>query len=275
MYLNKILDISLWHIKDYNFTVAKMLILFGFWILVWIILMLLKKAIFKYPRIQEAKRYSIYSLFKYFTIFFAIIISLQIIGFNTTLLLAGSTALLVGLGMGIQNLFSDYISGLILLLDSSIKVDDVLDIEGLVCKVLEINLRTTQVITREDKYIVVPNTDLTRKHIINWTHGKVDSRFDVSVGVDYGSDVYKVKKLMTECALAHPKVAKKPAPFVRFNNFGDSSLDFTLYFWTENVFRVPNIQSELRFAICDSFRANNISIPFPQRVLHIPQNEKI
>jgi small-conductance mechanosensitive channel len=107
---------------------------------------------------DEAKKYSIFSLFTYFFYTICIIIGLQILGFDITLLLAGSAALLVGLGLGIQNLFSDYISGIIILFDNSIKVGYVIEVNQLVCQVQEIKIRTSQVLTRDDKYIIIPNT---------------------------------------------------------------------------------------------------------------------
>lgn len=266
--MNEIMNYSILEINDKSFTIGKLLLLILFIVLVILLLKLFKRAIYKFSKIEDSKKYSIYSLVKYFTIFFALIIALQIAGFDMTLLIAGSTALFVGLGLGIQNLFSDYISGLIILFDSSIKVGDVLDVEGLVCRVLEINLRTTQVVTRDDKYILLPNTDLTRKRIINWTHQQVDSRFDVSVGVDYGSDIEVVMNIMKLCATKIEMINRTPEPFVRFKEFGDSSLQFTVYFWTSKVFRVENIQSQLRCNIFKAFKEQGINIPFPQRVIH-------
>jgi len=175
-------------------------------------------------------------------------------------------------GLGLQNLFSDFVSGIIILIDSSIKVNDVIDINGLVCEVREINLRTTLVLTRDDKFILLPNTLLTKNELINWTHSISSSRFEVSVGVDYSSDIDLVMKVMKEVCEQQEGVLNVPAPFVRFNDFGDSSLLFTVYFWCENVFRVENIKSQIRHDLFYKFRQHNISIPFPQRVVHMSPN---
>lgn len=209
---------------------------------------------------------------KYFIIVLAVGISLQILDFNLSVLIAGSAALLVGLGLGLQNLFSDYVSGIIILFDSTVKVGDVIEINGLVCKVEEINLRTTTVLTRNDKYIILPNTDLTRNQLINWTHSDIASRFEVNVGVDYSSDVKLVMKILFEAAINQPGVLKNPKPFTRFTDFGESSLNFSIIFWSEDVFRVENIKSELRVKIFDKLNENNITIPFPQRVVHTKQS---
>ncbi len=258
--------------NDVSFTLTSLISLLVFWIGLLTFLYIVKKLIKRYKKIDKSKQYSIIALLRYFVLFIGFVVSLQFIGLDTTILVAGSTALLVGLGLGIQNLFSDYISGIIILFDSSIKVNDVLDVDGLVCKVLEINLRTTKVVTRDDKYILLPNTDLTRKHIINWTHQTVDSRFEINVGVDYSSNPEQVMHIMIQCAAENPKINKEPKPFVRFNDYGESSIAFTLYFWTADVFRVGNIQSELRTAIFKAFKTNGIQIPFPQRVVHTPNH---
>lgn len=232
----------------------------------------IKRAFLRNERIDLGKRYSLFNLTRYIIILIAFFWSLDILGMQLTLLLGGSAALLVGIGMGLQNLFSDFVSGVILLVDSSIKVGDVIDVDGLVCQVSKINLRTTQVLTRDDKYILLPNTLLTKNRIINWTHIRSSSRFDVSVGVDYSSDIDLVMKLLKDACEEQPGVEKTPAPFVRFNDFGDSSLDFTVYFWSTNIFRVENVKSEIRKTIFRKFQENNVDIPFPQRTLHFHEN---
>lgn len=239
------------------------------WIfLIGIFLKIIKSVVYKSSRFDDAKRFSIYTLSKYIVIVFSFIIGLHLIGFNVSLLLAGSAALLVGFGLGMQNLFSDYISGLIILIDSSIKVGDILEIKGLVCMVQEINLRTTTVFTRDDKCIILPNTDLTRNQLINWTHGEVTSRFDVSVGVDYSSDIDLVMSVMERTAEKIDKIKTDPKPIVRFQEFDDSSLNFTIYFWSDEIFRIENIKSDYRVLLFKAFNDEKIIIPFPQRVIH-------
>ncbi len=231
----------------------------------------IKKAIYRASRIDIAKKYAIYSLIKYVLLVVTVFAGFQILEFDITILLGGSAALLVGFGLGIQSLFSDFVSGIILLIDSTVKVNDVIDIDGLICRVQEINLRTTTVLTRDDKYIIVPNADLTRNQIINWTHSDLASRFEVSVGVDYSSDVNKVMTILQEAIEQQDGILKNPPPFVRFTDFGDSSLDFSVFFWSEEVFRVENMKSEIRVRIFNLFSKNGIQIPFPQRVVHLRQ----
>jgi small-conductance mechanosensitive channel len=270
--MEEILNYKLLTIGDFQLRIGSLIVLFSFWIVVFFALRIIKKSINRITRFDESKRFSIYSLIKYFIYVIVAVTSLQIIGFNLSVLMAGSAALLVGLGLGIQNLFSDYISGIIILFDSSVKVNDVIEVNGLVCQVLEINLRTTTVKTRDDKYIILPNTDLTRNQLINWTHNELASRFEVSIGVDYSSDINLVMKTLQEAAIEQKGILNKPKPFVRFADYGDSELKFTIHFWAEDVFRVENTKSELRVLIFEKFKMQKIAIPFPQRVIHIKQN---
>jgi small-conductance mechanosensitive channel len=270
--MNEILTYTLFQSGHFNMTVSSILSLIVFIFTTLILLKIIKKGIYKTQKIDIAKKYSIYSLLKYFVLVFAVIFGLQFLGFNLSVLVAGSAALLVGIGLGLQNLFSDFVSGIVLLVDSSVKVNDIIDTNGLVCIVKEINLRTTTVLTRDDKYIILPNTDLTRNQIINWTHSDLSSRFEVNVGVDYSSDVSLVLQVLQDAVDQQEGVQKDPKPFIRLSGFGNSSLDFSVIFWSENVFRVENIKSEIRIRILKLFKENNITIPFPQSVIHFDES---
>ena len=267
--MNEILNYTLIETGKHNIRVSNIIGLVLLTIATALIIYLLKRIIYRTQKIDVAKKYALFQLTKYFIVVIAIVIGLEILSFNISILLAGSAALLVGLGLGIQNLFSDFVSGIVILIDGTIKVNDIIEVNGIVCKVQEINIRTTTVLTRDDKYIIIPNTDYTQKHIINWTHSDISSRFEITVGVDYSSDIHTVMKIMENVAREQQYVLKNPKPFVRFNDYADSSLIFTVYFWSDEVFRVENIKSEMRIKIFDAFKASNVTIPFPQRVVHI------
>lgn len=262
--LSKTLDIKI-------LTIIELMVIIA---VTFLLLYLIKKAIYKSRHLDIGKKYSLNNLIRYIIIIIALGWILQTLGFNLKIILAGSAALLVGVGLGLQNLFSDFVSGIILLADSSIKVNDVIDVNGLVCEVREINLRTTLVLTRDDKFILLPNTLLTKNELINWTHSITSSRFEVSVGVDYSSDIDLVMNIMKEVCEQQDGILNVPEPFVRFNDFGDSSLLFTVYFWCEHVFRVENIKSQIRHDLFNRFRQQGIGIPFPQRVLHVQKDER-
>ena len=220
--------------------------------------------------IDEGSLYSIFQIIKYFLWIIAFGFILNILGFNLTLMIASSAALLVGLGLGIQNIFNDYISGILILIEHNVKVGDIMEIENeKVGRVLTIGLRTSKIKTRDDIIVIIPNSKLISENTINWTNMTGKARFHVNVGVAYGSDTDLVKKTLLYCAAQNKDVENKPEPFVRFNDFGDSSLDFQLFFWTSKMFFVENIKSDMRFVIDNEFRKHGIQIPFPQRDVHI------
>ncbi len=221
-------------------------------------------------QIERGKSRSIYLIVKYFIYIIAISLFIESLGFNITILIASLSALLIGLGLGIQHIFNDLISGFIILFDRSIKIGDVVEIKDeLVGKVAKINLRTSIVITRDDVEVIIPNSKFTGENITNWTHNSAMSRFNIVIGVAYGSDVRLVESLLIQAAKSHELISLKTAPpTVHFVNFGDSSLDFRLMFYSEDNFRIERIKSDLRFEIDKLFRENNISIPFPQTDVH-------
>ncbi len=267
--MKEFFDYTLFHIDKYELKVISILLVILLIIVVKIVLWLIKKSINSASGIEVSKKYAVYNLVKYVIVVFSIIAAFQILGFNFTLLLGGAAALLVGIGLGLQNIFSDFISGIILLLESKIKINDIVEVDGLLCRVSDINLRTTTVLGRDDKYIILPNSLLTKNSVINWTYTAVASRFNVTVGVGYTSDIKLVKTLLQKIIDNQTGSLKSPSPFVRFEDFGDSYLLFSIYFWSEDVYGVENIKSEIRTKIFEAFVANNIDIPLPQRVLHI------
>lgn len=240
-------------------------------VLIWTLRRIFKKRIYPKPNIDIGKSHTIFQLLKYFIWITTILLILQTIGIKVTFLLAGSAALLVGLGLGLQEIFRDIVSGLILLFERNMKINDVVEVDQEIGKIKEIGFRTTKIETRDNIIHIIPNSKFITGDVVNWSHIQKLTRFNVDVGVAYGSDVRLVEKVLHDCAISHKKVAKKPIPFVRFTDFGDSSLDFQLFFWTDDSFFVENIKSDLRFEIDKNFREQKIQIPFPQRDVHIIQ----
>ena len=220
--------------------------------------------------IDEGGRYTIVQLSKYFIYTIAFVIAIQGLGINITFLIAGSAALFVGIGFGLQSILGDVFSGVILLFDGSIKVGDVVEMPSEeICKVEHIFIRTSQLKTLDGKIIIVPNSNLTKDNVINWSISEKVTRFHVSVGVAYGSDTQKVKDILYQCSLKHPHVEKRRDITVILEDFGDYSLQFKVFFWARKTWEILNIKSDIRFAIDQAFRQNNIKIPYPQRDLHI------
>ncbi len=272
-----LIEISGYVLTPYNITIA-----LAIFFIIWISLKIIKKILFTrtVKRIDKGTVSSIFLLIKYFLWVIGVIIILQTIGVNITYLIASSAALLVGLGLGIQQIFNDVVSGLFLLFEGNVKVGDIVqfndisDTEKIVATVRQINLRTSKVESRDNVIIIVPNSKLISENVINWSAIDKKTRFKIEIGVAYGSDVMNVKNILLKVADRHPKVSKTPPPFVRFSDFGNSSLQFQLFFFTLESFRVKNIKSDLRFSIYEEFAKNNITIPFPQQDIYIKELPK-
>lgn len=190
-------------------------------------------------------------------------ISVMGISLNNLALVAG--ALSVGIGFGLQTIVSNFVSGLILLVERPVKVGDYVRVGDSTGFVRRINVRSTELETFERSTIIVPNSDLLSQAVINWTLKDTIGRVDVTVGVAYGSDVQKVQDLLLTCAHNHGEVTNRPAPFVLFRDFGDSALIFELRAFLYDVSRQLRVGSDLRLAIEKCFREAGIEIPFPQR----------
>jgi small-conductance mechanosensitive channel len=235
---------------------------YGFWLLNRILMR--SKAGEHY---DEGRRYTILQISKYIIYTVVIVIALETVGVKVTALLAASTALFVGLGLGLQDAFKDLSSGVIILIERTLTVGDIIQLENQIGKVEAVGLRTTTVRTRDDILIIVPNSKLTNETVINLTHSEETTRFSLQVSVAFGSDTEKVAKILYEIAVKHPQADDKEEPLVLLKDFGDSALIFELNFYTRDLFFVEKIKSDLRFAIDKEFYNNQIIIPFPQRTV--------
>lgn len=272
--MNEFLDYVLVGFNNYKLTVGNLvtvvLILFITKILLWFFKRFMNKKLSS--EAEKGQRQAIIQLVKYIAWITATILCFQAAGIQISFLLAGSAALLVGIGLGLQQTFNDFISGFILLVDHTIKVGDVIEIDGWVARVEHIGIRTSNLISRDDISVIVPNHRITGQNVINWSHSTTEARFHISIGVAYGSDEVLVKKLLLEAVSDNSNICSQPTPIVRLEEFAASSINFKLLFWTKEVFRVENIKSDLRFLVLEKFREKGISIPFPQLDVHLKQS---
>ncbi|MCM4173997.1 mechanosensitive ion channel protein MscS [Arenibacter sp. TNZ] len=269
--LSKILDFNLISIGDYKIKVYSLVVILLISLVTKVILRLIKKALYrknKGANFDTANTYALYQIIKYVIWIIAIGLILESVGIKFTLLLAGSAALLVGVGLGLQQTFNDIISGIILLSEKSIRINDILEIDGDIVEIQEIGLRTSRGLNRNDISIIIPNSLITTNKVINWSHQKKKTRFRINVGVAYGSDVDLVIKILEESVLEHPDFKDGKTIEGRFMNFGNSSLDFEVLFFSENVFRIEKVKSDIRKIINRKFSENKIVIPFPQMDVH-------
>lgn len=267
------IDLEVWHIGHRRIYVGGLLGAGVVLLSTWIAVKIARRGILK-PRIiinkiDKKRRISIFLISKYLGWVISILIALKVMGFDITLLIFGSTAVLIGLGLGLQNIFKDFVSGLFLLFEGSLKIGDIIEADGVVGRVKEINLRSSEVVSQDDVTIVIPNSKFVAEKVVNWSMDNELVRFNIKVGVAYGSDVEKVIECLEEAMIENENVVDEPKPFVRFTNFGDSALEFEMIFWSKFGFVIDNVKSDLRREVYKKLTKNGLAIPFPQRDIHV------
>lgn len=273
--LKEIADFTLVKWSKYSITIGDVVLIMLLVVFLVTFLRLLRyflTRLEKRGRIDKGRSNSVYQIIKYIVLVVAIVSTLQAIGIQISILLAGSAALLVGLGLGLQDTFNDIVSGLILLIEGNLQVGDIIEVDSMIGRVNEIKLRTSEIVTRDGVNIIVPNHKFVTDNVINWSHNKKPSRYRVSVGVAYKSDVVQVQQILYSCVKELSGTVldvEEYKPIVRLSDFGESSIDFDILFWSYNYFKSEGMCSDLRFIIAKKFAENKIEIPFPQRDLHI------
>ncbi|MGF1593788.1 MAG: mechanosensitive ion channel domain-containing protein [Kiloniellaceae bacterium] len=206
--------------------------------------------------------------FGYIGVILAAVFGISALGIDLSNVALIAGALSVGIGFGLQAIVSNFVAGIILLIERPVKVGDWVKVGDNEGTVRRITVRSTELMTFQRASVIIPNSDFISTPVVNWTHKDHFGRIEVAVGVAYGSDVEKVRRVLLDCAQRHERVLTSPEPQVLFLRFGDSSLDFELRCFTNEVSYRLAISSDLRFAIDAAFRESGIEIPFPQRVIH-------
>ena len=228
-----------------------------------------KKILVKYG-IEAGTSLSIASIIQYVIIVIGSMVILQSSGIDLSTLGFLVGALGIGIGFGLQNITSNFISGVIILLERPIKVGDRIDVGNLAGNVIKISTRATTIITNDNINVIVPNSEFINSKVINWSLTDRRVRLNVPIGVSYNEDPERVRKILLEVARENKFVLEDPVADVLFEAFGDSSLNFNLRVWTEEFIDKPLVlRSHLNYAIFKKFRENNIEIPYPQRDIHI------
>lgn len=223
----------------------------------------------RWPRGQRGTVLSLKTMSTYSLWFIYGLITLHVLGVSLTSLTVVAGGLSVGIGFGMQTIFNNFVSGLILLFGRSIQQGDIIQVGDLWCTVRTITIRSTVVETFDNASLIIPNSDLVTTQVTNWTKNNTTIRRDLSIGVAYGSDTELVRQTLLSVAEAHPNVLRRPQPNVLFNEFGASSLDFILRVWINDIDNSLATLSDLRFTIDTAFRKAAIEIAFPQMDLHI------
>jgi small-conductance mechanosensitive channel len=215
-------------------------------------------------------RQAVGAITRYVVLLLGLLIILQTVGINLTTLNVLAGAVGIGIGFGLQNVASNFISGLIILFERPIKVGDRIEVERIEGQVVEVGARSTKVLTNDNITVIVPNSKFITENVVNWVYRDGRVRFKIPVSVAYGSDVRLVERLLLEVAEENADVLENPAPVVRFLEFGENGLVFELRAWSSSlVHRKGKLMSQLNFAIYDKFIAHGVEMPFPQRDLRI------
>jgi small-conductance mechanosensitive channel len=271
---HRVMDYQLFKLGDDPFLVSELVTLLIMIAAVFVFEMFFRRyvtlRVLGRTRMQSSLQYAISRIVGYVVICFGLFVALQTVGLNLSSLAIFAGAIGVGVGFGLQNIVSNFMSGLIILAERPIAQGDYVDVGGVGGRVREINLRSTTVVTNDNVSIIVPNSDFISNVVTNFSHGDPKVRVRLPVGIAYGSDVQKFKQGMIDVAKANADVMKDPEPDVFFIGFGDSSLNFELAVWADDqAFRPIGFKSRLFFAIEAKLRELDIEIPFPQRDLHI------
>ena len=257
---------------DHHFTLASVLqilaVLTVAQVIFWVTRAALRR-IFKNSSMEEGTRFMITRLLRTLIYTLGAIIALETAGVDLQALWFGSAALLVGVGIGLQNFFNDVVSGFVLLFEGGVRVGDELEVDGMLVRVERIDLRSTRVVTRFGNLIVMPNGLISGQTVRNFTQGDTASLLKVDVNVEYGADLEKVRSILLKAAKSEEGVIRKSQVSVLFTDFAESGQKFSVFFWVEGPWQRLTISSNVRFKISEAFQEHDITIPFPQRDLHL------
>lgn len=229
----------------------------------------LERSIFPYTKMDAGVQSSFRTLIGYFGFLIAALLAIGVVGVDLSNIAIIAGALSVGIGFGLQSIVNNFVSGLILLFERPIKVGDWIVASSGEGYVKRISVRATEIQTFDRASVIVPNSELVSGAVTNWTHSDKLGRVKVAVGVSYDDDPREVIRLLEEVADENAQVLRDPRPVVYFAGFGDSSLDFELRVFLRDVNYGLGIRTELRLAVFEKFKAAGVSIPFPQRDLHV------
>jgi small-conductance mechanosensitive channel len=257
-------SVTLWSLIYVAGLVVALFLVAG-WLRRWVSDRLLQRS-----RLDPGARQAVGAITRYVVLLTGLLVIVQTVGIDLTTLNVLAGAVGIGVGFGLQNVISNFISGLIIMFERPIKIGDRIVVDDIEGDVIEIGARSTVVVTNDNIAIIVPNGKFITENVVNWKYNDGTVRFRIPVGVAYGSDVRLVERLLLAAAESEPEVLDEPPPAVRFVAFGESALEFELRAWsTSAVSRKGRLTSALNFAIHDSFREHGIEIPFPQRDLHL------
>ncbi len=275
---NEIWNHVLLTVGKYQLTVGQVCVAFAIIVVTYLVSKIIRASLMRLGQknrlMSASKLYVLGRIIHYLLLVLGFFAAVSVLGIDMSKLALMASALGVGIGLGLQGIVNNFVSGLAILLDKTLKVGDFIELDsGVTGEVVEINMRATLVRTNDNVDILIPNSELTNGKVINWTLEEALRRFRIPFGVAYGSDKALVKQAALEAASTIPYTLHMPGrePVVWMTGFGDSSLDFVLAVWVspDQVKRPTALTSDYLWAIDDAFRRYHIEIPFPQRDLHL------
>jgi len=276
MTLKEILEYNFLKIGDLQLSLVQVIIAILFFLFARFVIRLISKLATNYftrKGVDLGRQYAFKQFVKYVVYLIAFFLALEAIGIQFSVIWGGAAALLVGFGLGLQQTFNDLVSGVILLLEGTVEVGDIIEVNSVVGRVTDIGIRTTKIKTRDDIIILLPNSKIIGDSSTNWSHNRTPIRHKIEVGVSYASDINLVTSLLLTAVVENKGVENKQAPSVQFSDFGNSSLNFKLYFYSKSYMGIEVVKSEIRYRIMGLFREHNIEIPFPQQDLWLRNSE--
>ncbi len=271
--LNGILQIELLKLLGASLTLGQLLTaalwLYIFLILAWVMEEVMNKVVMPRTQVEPGMIHSIITISRYLIIGVGVLLVFSTLGVNLTSLALIGTGLSVGIGFGLQQIIANFISGIMLQFEQSLRPGDVIEVNGQLGTVEKLTIRYTLVRTADNVEIIIPNEIFLTTQLTNYTKTEVLTRVSVPVGVGYDSDPKQVRTILLETAAKHGRVREDPSPTVFFDGFGDSSLNFDLAVWVEQPLYRRSLRSDLYFMIWEALAQHNIEIPFPQQDLNL------
>ena len=272
--IKEVLTYPLIKMGEGSITLQSLLVLCVLFVLVLLLEKIVRERIimriFEKTDFPESLEYGIARILGYIFLVIGFYMAFQIVGIDLSSLTIIAGGISVGVGFGLQNIINNFVSGIIIFAEQPIAIGDRVEVSGIAGRVEKISLRSTMVVTSDNITMIVPNADFISQTVTNWSYSDPKVRIRIPIGVAYGTDPEKVKKLLLEVADEDLRTLKDPKPSVIFRAFGASSLDFELGAWTKEMTTRPTSYiSDINFAIDKKFREHDIEIPFPQRDLHI------
>lgn len=251
--------------------ISAIIVFYLFLVLSWAAKDLIVTNVMPHTEVNPGVVNSVVAITRYLVIIFGLVAALGTLGFSLSTLAFIGGGLSIGVGFGLQQIIANFVSGILLLFEDSLRPGDVVEIGGEIGTVQKLSIRSTLIRTNDNVELIIPNENLLTSTVKAFTKSSRLVRMALDIGVAYNTDIKKAHHLLLKAAHSHPIVKDDPEPAIFLANFGESSINFKLLVWVDEPSEMARVRSQLNYAIWEQFSANGIEIPFPQRTIHLPQ----